>query len=755
MKCAVMRMPFIRPLAFAPALLMIGCNGNGSDITPTTPVVLSRPVVNLDSTAAVLQSSAKQMAQGTFVYGSGGGLVVNAGDVIVGSSGDGYLRIVRSVVHSGTMLQLETDPAALTDVISDGDLQMVFTAGVTGTSLRELSRAEESMLPGVTIENGKIQFNNVTLIGDSARGLSIRDGSIAFTPAGALNVSIHHLAITHFKASVSGSLTVDADLVLGSTGAFTKSDSIAFYTTKGRFVGYVGGLPVYVSVVTVFSFIPSIALDGQATVQTGFTASAGVIVGAEYQNNQWASLTGPNGSVLVKPLTIAVGGKVVGTLGLKAQSQIYLYGVPGPYLWAKPFLEADASVDLLHDSFSSICKAAINAGFGMKVKVLDLSLVDFVEDRDFLNLPISICDHSGPLTSTGVLSVVAGTNQNAAVGARLVAPLVVETVSLLGGPVAGVPVTFATPDGGSFQPSTAVTNAIGRASATWTLGPTPGLQIATATASGYNGSPSAVSALATNTAACPPTSYALGQSGSGVITAADCQYTNTHQSYDNYSLILGTSQTLQFIMTATFLPYATINIDPAGRLNTGFNATTGQSISEKVIAPAGNVYVRPAATGIGSTGSYTFTVVPTTADITGCENVVLMSGATAVQQLTSSDCNRAGHFADRYLFALEPGWTATIAMRSLAFDAALTLDDGLDGFLSSDDDSGGGTDAQIVYTNSTTDILNYYVYATSTRAGSQGAYTLTLAVAVPPSLVSESGRGSVAPLPLRPQSRQP
>ncbi|MGH7592967.1 MAG: hypothetical protein ACRELE_03825, partial [Gemmatimonadales bacterium] len=521
-----------------------------------------------------------------------------------------------------------------------------------------------------------------------------------------------------------------------------------------HFVADIGGLPVYTTVVTTFSFIPSIGFEGQAMVQSGLTVTAGLTMGAAYDNGQWTSLTGPNGGITIKPLTITVGGKVIATLGVKAESQFYVYGVSGPYVWAKPFFEADADIDLLRATYTSSCRTAINAGVGMYVKVFDLTLINFVQDADFLGTSWDSCKRTASLSASGVLAVASGNNQSAAVGLILPSQIVALVTSLSGAPVAGVTIVFATPDGGVVQPSAAVTNASGRAAASWTLGSVPGTQTATATAVGYSGSPGTFSALATNTASCPPLAYTLGQTVTGAITGSSCQYFNTQQSFDNYALTLATPQLLQFYMLAPFQAYASVNIDPAGGVSTGFPApNSGTPVLEKVIAPAGNLYLRPAAYNVGSTGPYTFTVTPISSDITGCEKVVIMAGAVASQQLTSTDCTEGGHYSDRYLIALGVGWTAHITMRSTAFDAFLGLYyDFNDSFLTSDDDSGGGTDAQIVYTNTTNDILNYFIVATSARAGAQGAYTLTLTITEPSSLhagdASPSRAGaSIVPVP--------
>jgi hypothetical protein len=81
------------------------------------------------------------------------------------------------------------------------------------------------------------------------------------------------------------------------------------------------------------------------------------------------------------------------------------------------------------------------------------------------------------IRTASALALVAGSNQRALAGNTLAQPVVVRATSRRGGPAAGQTVTFKLADGqGSVDPRTAVTDADGRARATWTLGDYPGRQ---------------------------------------------------------------------------------------------------------------------------------------------------------------------------------------------------------------------------------------------------------------------------------------
>ena len=86
------------------------------------------------------------------------------------------------------------------------------------------------------------------------------------------------------------------------------------------------------------------------------------------------------------------------------------------------------------------------------------------------------------ITTASALTLVAGSSQRALAGNALPQQVVVRATSRRGGPAAGQMVTFKLADGqGTVEPRTVMTDADGRARATWTLGDYPGRQTLLAT----------------------------------------------------------------------------------------------------------------------------------------------------------------------------------------------------------------------------------------------------------------------------------
>ena len=86
------------------------------------------------------------------------------------------------------------------------------------------------------------------------------------------------------------------------------------------------------------------------------------------------------------------------------------------------------------------------------------------------------------VTTAANLDLVGGSGQRAAAGRSLPQPIVVRATNRRGQPAAGKTVTFRVAEGvGSVDPSTATTDADGRARTVWTLGDIPGRQTLFAT----------------------------------------------------------------------------------------------------------------------------------------------------------------------------------------------------------------------------------------------------------------------------------
>lgn len=105
-----------------------------------------------------------------------------------------------------------------------------------------------------------------------------------------------------------------------------------------------------------------------------------------------------------------------------------------------------------------------------------------------------------------------------------------------------------------------------------------------------------------------------------------------------------------------------------------------------------------------------------------CPTVAYTIGATVTGSLTATDCVFGdGTSVDLYRFTLTTPRTVTITLRSTQFDAYLVLFTSTFTGITEDDDSAGGTDAQIVRNLA----AGTYIIAANSFDIDTGAYTLT------------------------------
>src|SRR5690348_8110685 len=106
----------------------------------------------------------------------------------------------------------------------------------------------------------------------------------------------------------------------------------------------------------------------------------------------------------------------------------------------------------------------------------------------FLALLAAACHDQSPISRAPTrLAIVSGSNQSGDPSAALAQPLVVEALDGANRAVAGVAITWTVTGGGSLSAQTSTTGADGTASVTWTLAPTIGVQVATATSAQVSG----------------------------------------------------------------------------------------------------------------------------------------------------------------------------------------------------------------------------------------------------------------------------
>jgi hypothetical protein len=328
-------------------------------------------------------------------------------------------------------------------------------------------------------------------------------------------------------------------------------------------------------------------------------------------------------------------------------------------------------------------------------------------------------DSAAPVVPARV-AIVAGDNQSAPIGAALSGALRVLVVGSDSGPYPNATVQWqVTAGGGTVAPASSVTDAAGMTSAVLTLGTTIGINRVSATVQGL--APATFTAEALDPCDIAPP-IAIGTPANGALGPLDCALSDG-SFIDYLQLIVASQQAVRIDLTSgAFDPWVLL-FHNFGLV--GYDDGTGGGTVSRMRA-----IVRPGLYRVGAnsvlasqTGTYTVSATAASEDAAACAMLFVTTGISTSQNMTPGDCASSGFYADIFIIALQAGQTITIDEHSAVFDAYMGLGSLSTGtIVASDDDSGPGLDAQIVYTSPVFDV--FAIIAATFAAGATGAYTL-------------------------------
>ena len=306
------------------------------------------------------------------------------------------------------------------------------------------------------------------------------------------------------------------------------------------------------------------------------------------------------------------------------------------------------------------------------------------------------------------IAVQSGNNQSGPIGSALTVPLTarVRAADNLG--VSGVTVTFlVTSGGGSLSAPTAVTDANGDASVTWTLGPALGAQAVTATAAGVTGQTAAFNATG-QTGIAAQLAFIVQPANSGanapIAPAAQVEirdaFGNRTNSTANVTLAIGAnpggstlSGTTTVAAVAGVATFTDVRLNNAG---TGYTLTASSGALTAATSTAFDIsggvptqlafVSQPTTTTAGAViASFQVAIRDVNNNtVTGAASTVALTvtgnpaGVTLGGTVSAAAVNGVATFADLTIDRSGPGYTLTAASAGLtsATSAAFTIDAG-------------------------------------------------------------------------------
>jgi YVTN family beta-propeller protein len=322
------------------------------------------------------------------------------GDIVVGSTGEGYLKKVVSSVSKGDTLVLLTEQACLTDALVKCDVETTLTlvpessrlARVNvDTSFLDQNGVRQRMVlsaDGPIVEplpsgfEFEVKLANVSIAISNENGLvvSVSCDTMILTKAVDvdLGVTIKNAEIQAFRTIAHSSEQVRFKGVrIGVEQSIVNAEKQVKLTTVhlGQVTIMAGPVPI------VFLFelgvYVGVGADLSASISgeilNSASLSSNTTLGARYESGSWhevfeRSITGDaDFSFSPVEMSVSVQDFLKGSLDTK------IYGVAGPTLYLKPFLYDEVAFPPLKLEVG----AGIAAGLGFKVEILSYLLVEF------------------------------------------------------------------------------------------------------------------------------------------------------------------------------------------------------------------------------------------------------------------------------------------------------------------------------------------------------------------------------------------
>jgi len=392
--------------------LVTGLSAGDAMITATSEGVMAEAAVTVlgwnvsdelavvDSATLDLLSDAAERASGTYRFRvlQQPAPSFEQGDVIVGAQDLGFLRRVVSASTSGDVITLETDPAALSDVIVEGALEtsidLVFADGAPSLvgpldpgEVRWGAPVFTPLAEGVALSRAGINLSGLDVCKmlqqaggptcpSGIKKFEIKTGVLDFSPQFDLSARFSGLSLTSFRGVADGAVKADFSLVLqAETSVSPIKPQIDIAEITRPFYAQIGPVPVVGYVELSLKGGLEAKATAKGSVEAGFTNTHNVQVGASWNESAgWAPVFQSQRTFdaqlpALEDGTLSGQIDVETKLFLKPELRIIFYGVLGPFANVEPFGTFTLTFGTSACGMKS--EAGINTEIGFTIPFLD------------------------------------------------------------------------------------------------------------------------------------------------------------------------------------------------------------------------------------------------------------------------------------------------------------------------------------------------------------------------------------------------
>lgn len=417
-----------------------------------------------------LLSDSAQLGLGEYEYQFTGDIPeFSEGDIIVGHTGDGYLRKVTSVAIDGNNVILQTEQATLEELFENSNLSISMPVEQSSRSSETLGAVTEEIYraKGVTVVDGEginLSISDVEFkFGNDEESLSLKivEAGINIVP----NLEYDHdiedwevkkIGLTSYGTEFNFENSIS---ISGELKETLEIDPINIFTAKtSRIVGY-----VYVSIIhkVYLKVEPSVnlGLDYNYNSNTNYTYD----IGAIYDNGAFEPFfekTWDNHTVVNNSLSVQAGGQI--KLSLVYEPTLYIYGIKGPYLENSGYGEIKGAIST-NGGWDLNMGFGIDSKVGLKYTIFKKNVLDVSKTYNWVETTGYVAPYD--------IEIIDGNNQTGNLSEPLPENIKVRVRSSTGKGVKNVKVYFV-PETGSGTTSSEyeLSDSDGFAEIEWTLG---------------------------------------------------------------------------------------------------------------------------------------------------------------------------------------------------------------------------------------------------------------------------------------------
>ncbi len=270
-----------------------GCN----DENPAAPSALSswvrleRNVIIIDNDSPI---TLEQIEDSTYVFSIVNGLPpIEAGDILIGSQGKGYVRLVTGIETTPQRIIIQTTDAWLTDAVISGGTEILSSIGFGSGELAGPKNAIE-LAPCAVLASGGVDLSGLTLyegeIEGEAASIRIEDGYVEFNPDIAIDLGFAGHAVEMFRCVTEGTLSYRFDVGVHIPAEFVMDGEMHIATVRRTVVHRMGIVPITAALELELLLAWEFSGSYAGECVTSFAGEYEITAGADYSAGTWSDI---------------------------------------------------------------------------------------------------------------------------------------------------------------------------------------------------------------------------------------------------------------------------------------------------------------------------------------------------------------------------------------------------------------------------------------------------------------------------------